>query len=199
MNVTVVTEQVRAMFQWDHGQLEAAVQSVSTGADGLMFLPYLTGERTPNLPGGSGVLHGMRTGNMTPAHLARAAMEGATLGLGYGMKRFRDLGMSPNEVRLTGGGSNSAVWRQMCADAFGVPTVTLRTSEGAALGAGIQAAHTFFKSEGSPVGYEELTTALVDLDENTRCQPDDARAGQYLEQMERQIDLTRCLNQAKYL
>ncbi|MEM7144030.1 MAG: xylulokinase [Verrucomicrobiota bacterium] len=199
MNVTVVTEKVRAMFGWDHAQLEAAVASVPAGADGLIFLPYLTGERTPNLPKGTGVLHGMRPENMSPAHVARAAMEGATLGLGYGMKRLRELGMDPSEVRLTGGGSNSAVWRQMCADAFGASTVTLKTSEGAALGAAIQAVYTFFKSEGSPMGYEELATALVDLDEESRCQPDDDTAAKYAEQIDRQIELTRAMNQANFL
>ena len=56
-----------------------------------------------------------------------------TLGLAYGLKRFRDLGMNPSEIRLTGGGSQSAAWRQIAADAFGVPTVTLSTAEGTTL------------------------------------------------------------------
>jgi len=51
------------------------------GADGLLFLPYLQGERTPNLPEACGVIHGMTAAKATPAHLARAAMEGATLGM----------------------------------------------------------------------------------------------------------------------
>ncbi len=59
MNVTVATEQVRKMFGWTHEQLEAARRRAPAGADGLLFLPYLNGERTPNLPDGTGVLHGL--------------------------------------------------------------------------------------------------------------------------------------------
>lgn len=55
MNVTVATEQVRSLFAWNHEQLEEAVSSAAPGADGLLFLPYLNGERTPNLPGATGV------------------------------------------------------------------------------------------------------------------------------------------------
>jgi xylulokinase len=196
MNVTVVTEQVREMYDWDHAQLEAAVKTIPAGADGLLFLPYLNGERTPSLPNGTGVLHGLRPTNMTPAHIARAAMEGATLGLAYGLKRFRDLGMNPSEIRLTGGGSNSATWRQMAADAFNAEVVTLSTSEGAALGAAIQAAYT--QAAGSK-SYESLCAQLVALDESTRCKPHAATAATYAAQLERQMELTGRLGQAGWL
>jgi xylulokinase len=139
MNVTVATEAVRHLFNWSHAQFDAAVRSVPPGADGLLLLPYLQGERTPNLPNGTGVLHGLSTRTMTPAHLARATMEGVTLGLAYGLQRMRMVGIVPTEIRLTGGGSKSAVWRQICADVFGCRVVTLAESEGAALGAAIQA------------------------------------------------------------
>lgn len=196
MNVTVVTEQVRAMFGWDHKKLEAAVKSVPAGADGLLLLPYLNGERTPNLPNGTGVLHGMRTTNTTPAHLARAAMEGATLGLAYGVKRFRDLGMSPKEIRLTGGGSKSPVWRQIAADAFGADVVTLSTAEGAALGAAIQAA---FAAAAGKLAYDKLCKKLVKLDEKTRCKPNRKHRDLYAAQLERQMELTGRLGQVGWL
>ena len=96
MNVTVATEQVRKMFGWTHEQLETNVASARAGAAGLLFLPYLNGERTPNLPHGTGVFHGLTTENMQPSHLARAAMEGVTLGLAYGLGRFRELGIDPD-------------------------------------------------------------------------------------------------------
>lgn len=196
MNVTVVTEKIREMFAWDHRKLEAAVRSVPAGADGLLLLPYLNGERTPNLPGGTGVLHGMRTTNTTPAHLARAAVEGATLGLAYGLKRFRDLGMSPKEIRLTGGGSRSPVWRQIAADAFGCPVVTLTTSEGAALGAAIQAA--FAQAEGK-FSYDSLCKRLVKLDEKTRRSPNKKTHVLYAAQLERQMELTERLRETEWL
>lgn len=194
MNVTVVTEQIREMFGWSHTELEDAVKSVKPGADGLLMLPYLNGERTPNLPNGTGVLHGLRTDNMTPQHLARAAVEGATLGLAYGLKRFRDLGMSPSEIRLTGGGSKSATWRQIAADAFNAEVVTLSTSEGAALGAAIQAAQVQTQQS-----YDSLCARLVDLDESTRCYPDAQRAAAYAAQLERQMELTGRLSQSGWL
>ncbi len=203
MNVTVVTERVREMFGWDIRQLEAAVARAPQGADGVLFLPYLNGERTPNLPNGSGVLHGLRTGSMTPENLARAAVEGATLGLAYGLKRFRDLGMNPAEIRLTGGGSQSPVWRQLAADCFNAEVVTLSTSEGAALGAAIQAAYARANEDAAPgaeiVSYDTLCSRLVQLDESTRCHPDAGNAARYAEQLERQMELTGRLSQVGWL
>jgi xylulokinase len=139
MNVTVATELFRNLFGWDHARMEREVASVPAGAGGLVFLPYLQGERTPDLPDGCGVMHGMTTANSTPAHLARAAMEGVTLGMAYGLRRMEELGVKPQVIRLTGGGSRSKVWCKMCADLFGYPVVTLPNSEGAALGAALQA------------------------------------------------------------
>ncbi len=199
MNVTVVTEQVREMFGWSIPQLEAAVSSAPAGADGLTFLPYLNGERTPNLPNGTGVLHGLRTTNMTPQNIARAAVEGATLGLAYGLKRFRELGMNPTEIRLTGGGSQSPTWRQIAADVFNAEVVTLATAEGAALGAAVQAAFATLKPAGKVKNIEELTARLVTLDESTRCKPNAANVALYAERMEKLTGLTRRLHEVEYL
>ncbi len=194
MNVTVVTETVRGWFGWTLAELEEKVASVPAGAGGLTFLPYLNGERTPNLPNSSGVIHGMNGGNASPAHLARAAMEGATLGLAYGLGRFEELGLAPTEIRLTGGGSKSAVWRQISADAFGVPVVGLQTAEGASLGGAIQAAHA--AGRGS---YVDLCARLVALDESTRCQPDPANTAIYREKLDQQTRLTGALHDAGQL
>ena len=139
MNVTVATEAFRNLFGWDHERMNKEISGVTAGSDGLVFLPYLQGERTPNLPEGCGVLHGMNTSNLTPAHMARAAMEGVTLGMAYGLRRMESLGLKPFEIRLTGGGSKSPAWRQILADIFGYPVVTMQSAEGAALGAAIQA------------------------------------------------------------
>jgi xylulokinase len=195
MNVTVVTEQVRSMFGMGLDELEAAIAATAPGAGGLCFLPYLNGERTPNLPGGSGVLHGLRTDNMEPANIARAAMEGATLGLAYGLGRFREMGISPTEIRLTGGGSNSAAWRQIAADAFGTQVVTLATAEGAGLGAAIQAAKCVLADQ----SYEDLCERYVALDESTRCAPIDANVATYAELLEKQVSLTKDLHDGGHL
>ena len=94
------------------------------GADGLLFLPYLQGERTPNLPNGTGVLHGLTTRTMTPAHLARATMEGVTLGLAYGpashaRARYRAHGNPAHRRR-----QQKRDLRKICADVFGCRVVT---------------------------------------------------------------------------
>lgn len=188
MNVTVVTELVRGWFGWDLAELERQVGSVAPGAGGLHFLPYLNGERTPNLPGGCGVLYGMRGSETSPAQLARAAMEGATLGLAYGLRRFDALGLAPGEIRLTGGGSQSAVWRQISADAFGVPVVALSSAEGAALGGAIQAGQVL--GAGS---YGSLCERVVRLDESTRCEPRAEAAGIYRAKLEEMGALTGIL------
>ena len=183
MNVTVATEAFRALFGWDHARMDAEISSVPPGADGLLFLPYLQGERTPNLPHGCGVLHGMNTSNLTPAHMARAAMEGVTLGMAYGLRRMESLGLKPTEIRLTGGGSQSPAWRQILADVFGYPVVTMESAEGAALGAAIQALHA--ATPGSSL--EALAERCSPVRSGSRLEP--KRADFYASLLERQNKL----------
>ncbi|MFV0337921.1 MAG: xylulokinase [Chthoniobacterales bacterium] len=171
MNLTLVTERIAAMGNWNHQELDRRLSAIPAGANGLLCLPYLTGERTPNLPHGSGVLHGIRTDNFDLPHLARAAAEGVTLGLGYGLSRFRELGVKATEIRLTGGGSNSPAWRQICASVFNTPVVCLKRSEGAALGAAIQAAWTLYRNNGSDAALRDFTDRIVVTDETTRTEP----------------------------
>ena len=199
MNVTVLTEAMRGLLGYDHLQLEAQLKSAPAGADGLTFLPYLNGERTPNLPNGSGVLHGLRTDNLTPAHLVRAAVEGVTIGLAYGMKRFESLGVKPTEIRLTGGGSRSAGWRQVVADIFGVPVVSLATAEGAGLCGALQAAYVVQQASGAAVTLSGLADRLVSLDESTRAMPDAGLKDLYEGQLDRQMRLTQSLKSTGWL
>ena len=180
MNVTVATEAFRNLFGWDHSRMDAEISSVPPGADGLLFLPYLQGERTPNLPHGCGVLHGMTTSNITPAHFARAAMEGVTLGMAYGLRRMESLGLKPSEIRLTGGGSQSPVWCQILADVFGYPVVTMESAEGAALGAAIQALQA--ATLGSSL--DALAAHCSPVRQGSRLEP--KRADFYADLLERQ-------------
>ena len=174
--------------------MEAAVAGTTPGANGLLFLPYLNGERTPNLPRGSGVMHGLNTRNMDPAHFARAVMEGVTLGLAYGLGRFRSLGVKPTEIRLTGGGSQSAAWRQICADVFQLPVFCLETTEGAALGAAIQAAATDARRAGQGRQTARPRGAAGAPAAHTRVEPDAGRKGLYADLLHRQTDMTRRLH-----
>ncbi len=199
MNVTVATEAARQLFGMDHAALEKAVAETRTGADGILFLPYLNGERTPDLPGGTGVFHGLTPRNMTSGNIVRAVMEGVTMGLGYGVKRFADLGLVPSEIRLTGGGSKSLVWRQIAADVFGAPTVCLSTAEGAALGAAIQAAATESAANRRSDTLAKIAERCVKLDESSRCRPGAEAFEFYKKAQARQAALTTRLQQTGFL
>ena len=138
MNVTGATEMVRSWLGRPMDDLTREAAQVPAGSDGLVFLPYLEGERTPNLPNATGVFCGLRRGTDSPGHLLRAAMEGATFGLRYGMDILRRLGIRPQTICLTGGGAQNPVWRQICADGFDAPVVRSGVDEAAAYGAALQ-------------------------------------------------------------
>ena len=179
MNVTGVTERVRSLFGWSLADLERAAAGAPAGADGLALLPYLDGERTPNLPRGVGVYFGLDRRTLEPGHLARAAMEGATLGMNYGLRRLCELGVRPREIRLTGGGARSPLWRQIAADVFGVPVVAMAEDESAALGGALQAAWCDSPGRGSGAALAQLCARCVSVDEATRCAPDPGRRALY--------------------
>ena len=179
MNVTRVTESIRQLFQLDHAAFDAAVTRAPAGADGLLLVPYFNGERTPHVPRGTGVLYGLNETTLTPAHLARAAMEGVTLGLNYGLRRLSTLGMKPKEIRLTGGGARSAAWRQLAADVFGVPVVAMAEDEGAALGGALQAAWCDARERGDNASLPTLAARCVAVNPSTRCEPDKKHSALY--------------------
>jgi xylulokinase len=199
MNVTVATEHVRKVFDWDIAKFNAVVGAAPVGSEGVIFLPYLNGERTPNLPSGTAVFHGLTASNFTPANLARSAMEGATLGLVYGLNRFRTLGIKPAEIRLTGGGSQSAAWRQICADAFRVPVVCLATAEGAALGAALHSGWVNSLVNNKSSNLLEMVSRAVKIDEKSRALPNDENADKYQELFGRFKGLTQRLATGGYL
>jgi xylulokinase len=126
-------------------------------------------------------------------------VEGVTLGLAYGLRRFKDLEIVPAEIRLTGGGSKSAVWRQIATDVLGVPTVALKVTEGAALGAAIHAAWTYCQVKGKPISLEKLVDDLVLVEKKTRVEPGKAASLLYGELLLKRIDLTKKLRTAGYL
>jgi len=193
MNVTTVTEQMRALFGQDHAAVDAAVSAVPAGSGGLLLLPYLEGERTPNVPQGSGVFLGLNARTCKAGHFARAAMEGVTMGMNYGLLRLAALGVKAKEIRVTGGGAKSPVWRQIMADVFGVPVVGMVEDEGAALGGALQAAWCTTRLDGEKTQIADLAAAVVAVDEKTRCLPDKADAARYRELQTLQNELSRTL------
>lgn len=112
---------------------------VPPGSEGLVFLPYLTGERTPHPdPNARGAFIGL-TVRHTKAHLVRAVLEGVAFGLRDSLELLKGLGQSVMQVRASGGGARSALWQQILADVFGVELVTINATEGAAYGAALLA------------------------------------------------------------
>ena len=179
MNCTVVTEQVAKAFGFSTRDGDAYLRATAPGADGLVMLPFLNGERTPDLPHGKGVLAGLDTSNMTPAHLYRAAMEGATYSLKYGYDAFVRAGMQFDRIVLTGGGSNSAEWRQLVADVFGLPVEVPVQAEGAAFGAALQALWALGRSRGDAASIHDITDRHVALEASLSARPDPARTQPY--------------------
>jgi xylulokinase len=112
---------------------------VPAGADGLLWTPYLMGERTPHLdPNARAALVGL-TASHTRAHVVRALLEGVAFSLRDTLEIFREMKVPVNEIRLGGGGARSKLWRQIQADVYGREVATVRAEEGAAYGAAILA------------------------------------------------------------
>ena len=193
MNVTVATELIRKDFKWTHAQYEAAARKAPAGSDGLLLLPYLEGERTPNVPDGTGVYFGVRAGTFTEKHFARATMEGVTLGMNYGLRRLEKLGVKPTQIRATGGGANSKLWRQIMADIFNAQVVTLKVGEGAAYGAALQALWSLRNNQGGNVSIEEITDRFVKLNTRETAEPNLENVTAYREVQALQDDLSRSL------
>jgi len=120
-------------------RLSADASASPAGAGGLLFLPYLSGERTPHAdPLARGAFVGLTTSHGS-SDLARAVMEGVAFGLRDCLELVRSLRLPIDEVRLIGGGARSPLWRQIMADVFGLPILRLEAEEGAAYGAALLA------------------------------------------------------------
>src|SRR5881397_738153 len=136
LNCTSATEWVRELFTMEHADVDAAV--ANGGTKGLAFLPYLSGERTPNRPEGAGMFVGLRPDHGRDA-IVHAVVEGVTFGLAYALNALRRTGVAPTEATVIGGGSASNAWVQLCADVFDLPVVRPAIVEAAASGAARQA------------------------------------------------------------
>lgn len=140
-------------FRWLRDQLGTPAQSgvdayerltqeaiqAPAGSEGLLFLPYLTGERTPYPdPEARGAFVGL-TARHSRGHLVRAVLEGVSYGLRDSLELIQGLGVPIRQVRISGGGARSPLWRQIQADIFGVELVQVNSTEGAAFGAALLA------------------------------------------------------------
>jgi xylulokinase len=193
MNVTVATEMVREDFGWSYEKYAAEAGRVPAGSSGLLLLPYFEGERTPNVPEGTGVWFGVNQKTFDAAHFARAAMEGVTLGMNYGLRRLIELGVKPTQIRVTGGGARSKIWRQIMADVFNTEVVTLKVVEAAAYGAALQALWCWRRHEGEKVSISDITDQFVEVNKNETAETDSKNAQVYEKVQEIQDGLSLAL------
>ena len=184
-----VTLSAGGSFQWwrdalsvfgDAGfdDMAEAAFEVSPGAEGLLFLPYLSGERTPHLdPSARGTFVGLTTQH-TASHMTRAVMEGVVYSLRDSLEIMRSLSVPIEQIRVTGGGARSSLWRQLQADIYNVPIHRTTVDEGPAYGAALLAG----VAAGVYANVEEASSMVKLRDEVT--EPDSQRAAVYGEYYE---------------
>ena len=158
LNAARVLVAVAALLGVDIDQLAELALAAAPGAGGLTLLPYLEGERTPNRPDATGLLHGITGKNATPENLARAAVEGMLCGLADGLDAIVAAGVPVNRVLLIGGGARSEAVRQIAPSVFGVPVDVPEPGEYVANGAARQAAWLLAGGDAPPAWTLGTTT-----------------------------------------
>ncbi|GKS07962.1 xylulokinase [Pseudomonas syringae pv. theae] len=171
MNLTNATTAIRELFALNIKDFNEAIAQAPIGAEGVLILPFFNGERVPAMPDATASIVGLDSTNLTQANLCRAVVEGTTFGLRYGLDLLRDSGIKSEKIRLIGGGSKSAVWRQIVADIMNTPVICTVQPEAAALGAAIQAAWCRTKADGTPETLQQLCERCVSLDPDSETHP----------------------------
>jgi xylulokinase len=192
MNVTVATELTRTLFGLSLEQLTEEIAAAQPGAGGIILLPYFNGERTPPLPMARATLFGLDRTNYTRQNICRAAMEGATFGLKYGLDVLERNGIVPEEIRLVGGGAKSAIWRHIVADIFNCPVVCPASKEAGALGAALQALWCY-RSQDKMTPLKEITNDFIELDQESYTTPRKYEVMQYRDQYQSYLRLNESL------
>lgn len=150
LNAARVLTATATMLGTDLTGLDQLALAAEPGAGGLTLLPYLDGERTPNLPDAAGSLHGLRRTNMTPENLARAAVECMLSGLAVALDALQDNGITARRILLIGGAAQSEAVRAVAPTVFGLPVTVPEPAEHVALGAARQAAWALGGTEEPP-------------------------------------------------
>lgn len=183
MNATNVVTQTLHLLGMSFADMETAMQQTAPGADGLTFIPFLNGERTPDLPGAHGSLVGMTANNYARENFMRAAVEGVSFGILSGLDLILQ-GDKPSIIHVIGGGSRSQAWRQLLADATGAEIQVPLESEAGCLGAVIQAMYVDAVNNGRPETYEALVGRMVHVDPKQTTYPHPDLHEQYRVAME---------------
>ncbi|MHA6780532.1 xylulokinase [Pseudonocardia saturnea] len=163
LNAARVLDAAGALLGVDHAELSRLALSAPSGAGGLVLVPYLEGERTPNRPDSTGALHGITLGTSTPAHLARAAVEGLLCGLADALDALVDAGVPVRRVFLVGGGARSDAVARIAPAVFGRPVLRPTPGEYVADGAARQAAWVLAGST-APPAWEAADTESFDAE-----------------------------------
>lgn len=192
-------EMICRHYGWSITELESMIRSSPPGADGLLFLPYINSEKKPHLPEATGVLHGVTYQNFTPAHLARATVEGVMLDIGYHLERMQEQGFHPAQITVTGKACQSQLTRELLADVFGVPVIGISSHHSQAHGAAIHSAMMFFQHNGETLPVQDLARYFVRFEESTRCEPRPSNHALYQELISRQQYLVDTLHPAGFL
>jgi xylulokinase len=177
LNGAPVLAAVAAMLRVDFDELDRLALQAPAGAEGLTVVPYFDGERSPNLPDAAGAFHGVTTRNLTPANIARAAVEGLLCSMAYCLDKIAAQGVAIERVTLIGGGARSEAVRRISPAILGRPVQVPTPAEYVALGAARQAAWTL-NQDGEPpawsfgltASYEAETTPGV-LEQYRAAQP----------------------------
>lgn len=151
MNAARVLESAARMLGVGLAELSRLALTAPAGAGGLVMVPYLDGERTPNRPSASGSLHGLTNANTTPECIARAAIEGMLFGLADGLDALVAQGVTAQRVILIGGGAQSEAVRRIAPGIFSCPVSVPEPGEYVAVGAARQAAWVLSGQSEPPV------------------------------------------------
>ncbi len=163
LNASRVLDVTALLLGTDHAGLSDLALGAPAGADGLVLVPYLEGERTPDRPDATGALHGLTLTSTTPGHLARAAVEGLLCGLADGLDALREHGADVRRVLLVGGGARSEAVRQIAPAILGCPVVVPEPGEYVADGAARQAAWVL-SGEDEPPRWDSARTQTFEAD-----------------------------------
>ncbi|WP_179638561.1 xylulokinase [Tunturiibacter empetritectus] len=180
MNATNVVTQMLNTLGRSVTDIESAMTTTVPGADGLTFIPFLNGERTPDLPSAHGSILGVSASNFTPANLIRATIEGVSFGVLDGLDLILN-GKSAKRILLIGGGSRSTQWRQLLADASGTDVHVPLEEEAGCLGACIQAIFAAGSEGGSRETFVEICDRCIKLDDRGTASSNPIIAPQYAE------------------
>lgn len=178
MNATNVVTQTLEVLGKTVEEIEAALAATEPGSDGLVFVPFLNGERTPDLPEARGSVVGISANNFSAAHLIRAVIEGVSFGILNGLDLILQ-GKPAERILLIGGGARSGGWAQLLADATGALIQIPEEDEAGCLGAAMQAAFAYGQTHGERVTFPQLAEQWVRVREERTARPDPSRRAAY--------------------